>query len=388
MGAPTCATCLEHAQGLERTAEMQSEQRRKTPFIGLCLYGLFNDGDNAMPGQPRRFPLAFLPTPLHPLPRLNAWLAERGMGAEIWIKRDDQTGLAGGGNKTRKLELLVADALSQGADTLITTGAVQSNHCRQTAAAAAKAGLDCHLVLGGSPPEVANGNLLVDNLLGAELHWTTRENRLPRLHALEAELRTAGRRPYFITYGGSDPVGATGYVLALEELYGQVRARGIRLDAIVLASSSGGTQAGLIVGAWQLGWDIPILGISIDESAANLQSSVAGLATRTAAHLGRPHTFAAGNVRVDAHYLGNGYGIVGAQERDAIRLMAHTEGILLDPVYSGRAFGGLLDILRSTPDRFAKSGSSDQAGRPNPTNILFWHTGGTPALFAYADDLK
>ena len=331
----------------------------------------------------QRFPLAFLPTPLHPMASVSASLRHPTSDIQLWIKRDDQTGLAGGGNKTRKLELLVADALAQGADTLITTGAMQSNHCRQTAAAAAKAGLHCQLVLGGQPPQTANGNLLLDKLLGAEIHWTTRENRLPRLRELEDELRAAGRHPYFITYGGSDPVGATGYVLALEELYGQVAARGIQLDAIVVASSSGGTQAGLAVGAWQLGWDVPILGISIDETAPDLQAIVADLATRTAAHLGRPHTFAPSDIRADDSYLGGGYGVMGDLERTAISLMARTEGILLDPVYTGRAFGGLVDILRSRPDvlRTAKPVGSD------PANILFWHTGGSPALFAYAQDL-
>jgi D-cysteine desulfhydrase len=328
----------------------------------------------AIADHAQRFPLAFLPTPLHPLPRLSADLPPPASGIQLWIKRDDQTGLAGGGNKTRKLELLVADALAQGCDTLITTGAVQSNHCRQTAAAAARAGLACHLVLGGQPPVAANGNLLLDELLGAEIHWTARENRLHRLRALEAELRAVGRHPYFITYGGSDPVGASGYALALEELHGQVRARGIRLDAIVVASSSGGTQAGLVVGAWRLGWDIPILGISIDATQPALRASVAELATRTAAHLGRAHTFTPGDILVSADHLGGGYGVVGDLERAAIRRMAQAEGILLDPVYTGRAFGGLLDLLGH--DAFAPA-----------QQILFWHTGGSPALFAYADAL-
>ncbi len=331
----------------------------------------------------RRFPLAFLPTPLHPLSRLNDWWRKEHPGSsfQFLIKRDDQTGLAGGGNKTRKLELLVADAQAQGADTLITTGAVQSNHCRQTAAAAARAGLACHLVLGGQPPDGVTGNLLLDHLLGAKLHWTTRENRLPRLRTLADELQAAGRRPYTITYGGSDPVGATGYVLALEELYGQARALGIALDAIVFASSSGGTQAGLVVGAWRLGWDVPILGISIDEPADRLRANVADLATRTAAHGGRPHTFAPADILVDDSYLGGGYGVMGALEREAIALMARTEGILLDPVYTGRAFGGLLDLMATRPDRFRKPVRSD------PATILFWHTGGSSALFAYAGEL-
>ncbi len=333
-----------------------------------------------------RYPLAFLPTPLHPLPRLSAGFDARGAGSPVpgfrlWIKRDDQTGLAGGGNKTRKLELLLAVALDQGCDTLVTTGAVQSNHCRQTAAAAARAGLACHLVLGGQPPAQPNGNLLLDRLLGAALHWTPRENRLNRLQELADELRAAGRRPYFITYGGSDPVGASGYALAMAELSGQAIAEDLRLDAIVVASSSGGTQAGMIAGARALGWDVPILGISIDEPKADLQAKVADLATRTAAHLGRAEAFSPDEVLVNDSYLGAGYGVVGDLEREAVKLMAQTEGILLDPVYTGRAFGGMVDMLRSTPERFARLAGS------GPANVLFWHTGGQPALFAYAEDL-
>lgn len=324
-----------------------------------------------------RYPLGFLPTPLHPLNRISAQLG----GPQIWIKRDDQTGLSGGGNKTRKLEFLVGDALAQGCDTLLTTGAVQSNHCRQTAAAAAQAGLACHLVLGGEPPAEATGNLLLDRLFGAELHWTTRENRLTRLSELEAELRAAGRRPYFITYGGSDPVGATGYVLALEELRDQCWALNLAPDAIVVASSSGGTQAGLVTGAWALGWETPILGISIDEPQVALQAHVAALASHTAARLGRPHTFTANDILVNADYLGGGYGILGDLEREAVTRMARAEGILLDPVYTGRAFGGLLDLLRKGPDSLPKPTSGKLQ------NILFWHTGGQPALYAYAPGL-
>ncbi len=324
-----------------------------------------------------RYPLAFLPTPLHPLPRLSDELAGN---FRLWIKRDDQTGLATGGNKTRKLEFLVADALAQGCDTLITTGAIQSNHCRQTAAAAARAGLHCELVLGGQPPAVANGNLLLDLLFGAELHWTTRENRLNRLHQLADELRGAGHRPYFITYGGSDPVGACGYALALEELREQTAALDIEPDLIVIPSSSGGTQAGLVAGAWVLGWDVPILGISIDASATELQKTVAELASQTAGRLGKPHTFAPADILVNADYLGAGYGVMGELERQAIRLLARGEGILLDPVYTGRAFGGLLDLLRE-PERFARLFG------PGTHTIIFWHTGGSPALFAYAPEL-
>jgi D-cysteine desulfhydrase len=318
---------------------------------------------------------------LQPLPRLSERLASSrqlpASGFHLWLKRDDQTGLATGGNKTRKLEFLIADALAQGCDTLITTGAMQSNHCRQTAAAAARAGLKCELVLGGPPPGQAGGNYLLDLLFGAQVHWTPRENRLNRLHELADELRATGRRPYFITYGGSDPVGAAGYALALEELQEQVTTLGIELDAIVIPSSSGGTHAGLVAGAWALGWDVPILGISIDEPEADLQEMVADLASKTVARLGKPHTFVLSDILADANYLGAGYGVVGDLERDAIGLMARTEGILLDPVYTGRAFGGLLDILSHRPDRFGKPVRS----------LLFWHTGGTPALFAHANEL-
>jgi D-cysteine desulfhydrase len=327
-----------------------------------------------------RYPLAFLPTPLHPLPRLSDMLGRElqlpRSSFQFLMKRDDQTGLATGGNKTRKLEFLVADALAQGCDTLITTGAVQSNHCRQTAAAAIHAGLKCELVLGGQPPAQPNGNYLLDQLFGATFHWTTRENRLSRLRELGDELRAAGRRPYFITYGGSDPVGACGYAAALEELREQVTEARIEPDLVVVASSSGGTQAGLVAGAWALGWEIPILGISIDETEAGLQAAVAGLASRTAARLGKPHTFSPADILVSADYLGAGYGVVSDLERAAIRAMAQTEGILLDPVYTGRAFGGLLDMLRQRPE-------SVRGGR----SIVFWHTGGSPALFAYAADL-
>lgn len=322
-----------------------------------------------------RYPLAFLPTPLHPLPRLSAMLSKNQSAVALWIKRDDQTGLAGGGNKTRKLEFLIADAQAQGADVLLTTGAIQSNHCRQTAAAAARAGLECHVVLSGEPPPEPNGNLLLDQLLGAGIHWTTREKRSARLAELAEELRAAGRRPYVIVLGGSDPVGASGYALALEELRDQARAMDLRLDAIVFASSSGGTQAGLLAGAWALGWDAPLLGISVDKPETELRVQVAGLATRTAAHLGCPHTFTPDDIRVNADYLGGGYAVMGNLERDAIRIMAQAEGILLDPVYTGRAFGGLLDLIRR--------------GALGPAqNILFWHTGGTPALYAYAGELS
>jgi len=317
-----------------------------------------------------RISLGHLPTPLHALPRLTEKLG----GPQLFVKRDDQTGLATGGNKTRKLEFLVADALERKADTLITTGAPQSNHARQTAAAAARAGMRCVLVLRGQPPAEHQGNLLLDELLGAQIRWAERSAVPATMEVVAAELRTQGRAPYIIPNGGSNPVGATGYVAAMEELMEQARQMNLRLDRIVFASSSGGTQAGLVVGAKATGYSDQVLGISVDEKREDLQAKVAALATETAAHLKLDLKFAPGEIAVNADYLGAGYGILGEPEREAIRLAAEMEGLLLDPVYTGRAFAGMIDLIRQGEIRRDES-------------VLFWHTGGTPALFAYADEL-
>jgi len=317
-----------------------------------------------------RISLGHLPTPLHALPRLTEKLG----GPQLFVKRDDQTGLATGGNKTRKLEFLVADALDRKADTLITTGAPQSNHARQTAAAAARAGMRCVLVLRGQPPAEHQGNLLLDELLGAQIRWAERSAVPATMEVVAAELRTQGRAPYIIPNGGSNPVGATGYVAAMEELMEQARQMDLRLDRIVFASSSGGTQAGLVVGAKATGYSDQVLGISVDEKCEDLQALVAQLATATATHLKLGLKFAPGEIAVNADYLGAGYGVLGAPEREAIRLAAEMEGLLLDPVYTGRAFAGMIDLIRKGEIRRDES-------------VLFWHTGGTPALFAYADEL-
>lgn len=315
-----------------------------------------------------RVPIAHLPTPLEPLPRLTAQLG----GPELWIKRDDQTGLATGGNKTRKLEFLVADALAQEADTLITGGAAQSNHARQTAAAAAKFGLERVLVLRGDEPSQTHGNLLLDRLLGAEVFWTGERPLAEVMDKVAEGLRRAGLRPYVVPYGGSNPVGASGYVASMEELLAQRAAQRLHFDHIVLPSSSGGTQAGMAVGARALGFEGQILGISIDLKANDLQRLLANLATATANHLGLEFTFAPADLAVNDGYLGSGYGVVSDLEREAIRTMARTEGVLLDPVYTGRAFGGLLDLIRR-----GTFGAGER--------VLFWHTGGTTGLFGYGE---
>jgi L-cysteate sulfo-lyase len=322
--------------------------------------------------HPARFPLAHLPTPLEPLDRLSAALG----GPRLWIKRDDQTGLAAGGNKTRKLELLIAEALAQRASVVLTVGAVQSNHCRQTAAAAARAGLACALVLRGTAParEQWTGNLLLDELLGARIVWAGDRDREAVMEASAQDEHAAGGRPYLIPLGGSNVVGAAAYALAFAELWGQMQERGIAFDRIVFASSSGGTQAGLVAGAAHCGYDGQLLGIGIDQTSAELSALVSPLAAEVCRHLAIAGPPPPRLVAVDDGYLGGGYAVMGDAEREAIRLLAQTEGILLDPVYTGRAMAGLLDQIKHS------------VIGPGET-VLFWHTGGTPALYAYAQDL-
>jgi D-cysteine desulfhydrase family pyridoxal phosphate-dependent enzyme len=319
-----------------------------------------------------RFQLAQLPTPLEPMNRLSDELR----GAELWIKRDDQTGLATGGNKTRKLEFLVADALSARADVLLTVGAAQSNHCRQTVAAAARAGLDCVLVLRGEAPprQRWTGNLLLDDLLGARIWWSGDKDPPAAMEvAAEAE-KSAGRRPYTIPYGGSNAVGATAYALAFEEMGGQMAANRMSFDRVVFATSSGGTQAGLIVGAKAWGYDGQVLGISVDKTGGHLRETVSALLDPTAARLDLDLAFGPGDMHINDSYLGGGYGVLTTAEREAIHLVARTEGVLVDPVYTGKAMAGLIDLVRSR-----EIGEGEK--------VLFWHTGGTPALFAHAGEL-
>lgn len=322
-----------------------------------------------------RVKFAHLPTPIEALPRLTSALG----GPKIYVKRDDQTGLAFGGNKTRKLEYLLADAQAKGAKTLITAGAIQSNHCRQTAAAAARYNLECILVLVGDEPAITSGNLLLDRFFGAEIVWTDREHRDDVLQTAYERALHEERRPYLIPYGGSSPIGAAAYAYAIKELmeqYKQSPLDGQLPDWIVFPSSSGGTQAGMVVGARAYGYAGTILGISVDESAQVLRSRIAELANATAAYLGEDLAVKADDIVVNTDYLGQGYAVMGRQEQEALQLFARKEGLLLDPVYTGRAAAGLIDLIRKNYfDPEAK--------------ILFWHTGGTPALFVdrYRDQI-
>jgi L-cysteate sulfo-lyase len=297
-------------------------------------------------------------------------------GPEIWIKRDDCTGLSTGGNKTRKLEFLMAEALAEGADTVITQGATQSNHARQTAAFAAKLGLACHILLedrtgSNNPNYNTNGNVLLDHLHGAT---TSRRaggmDMAAEMEVLADRLRGDGRKTYIIPGGGSNPTGALGYVNCAFELVGQANDRGMVIDHIVTATGSAGTQAGLITGLKALNAGIPLLGIGVRAPKEKQEESVFNLARRTAEKLGCPTVVAREDVVANTDYVGAGYGIPREDTLEAIRMFAGLEGILLDPVYSGKGAAGLIDLIRK--GRFTKG-----------QRVVFLHTGGAAGLFGY-----
>ena len=319
---------------------------------------------------PPRLNFAHLPTPIEHLPRLSEHLG----GAQIYVKRDDQTGLAFGGNKTRKLAFLVAEAQAQGAKTLISGGAAQSNHCRQTAAAATRYGFKCILVLNGEEPEQLSANLLLDKLFGAHIVWVADRNDRDRILCETYEQSLAeGGMPYLVPYGGSSPTGALGYAFAVEELMQQ----NADFDWIVFGTSSGGTHAGLTFGKRLFGFEGQILGISIDEDENWLKEHVSGLASDASELLGEREQFEVTDVLANDQYCKAGYGILTDLEREAVQLFAKYEGLLLDPVYTGRAAGGMIDLIRKG---FFKPADK----------VLFWHTGGTPSLFAdkYSEIVK
>jgi D-cysteine desulfhydrase family pyridoxal phosphate-dependent enzyme len=306
-----------------------------------------------------REPLGTYPTPLHPLPKLSAYLG----GPQLWIKRDDLTGFALGGNKVRKLEFFLGEARATGADVLLTTGGHQSNHARITAASAARAGLGCVLVLSGGEPATYTGNLLLDRLFGAELRFVrTGAEREPTLEATAAELRAAGRRPLLIPLGGSTPLGARGYVEAAREVAAQFRALGVAPQALVHGSSSGGTQAGLVVGCQVAGLTTHVIGVSADETRADLRRRVIQIARTLAAELGVP-TPSDEAVDVRDEYVGAGYGLPTLASEEATQVFARLEGIVLDATYGAKAAAGLVDMVRH--GGFARSDT-----------VCFWHTGG------------
>lgn len=311
-------------------------------------------------------------TPLEFLPRFTAALG----GPRIFIKRDDLLGLTSGGNKTRKLEFLVADALAQGADTLVTCGAVQSNHCRLTLAAAVKEGLKCQLVLEervpGSYKADASGNNFLFRLLGVEGIKVVPggSDMLKEMQAVADGLAAQGRRPYIIPGGGSNEIGATGYVACAEEIIAQSFDKGLNLDYVVTTSGSAGTHAGLVTGFYGNNTNIPVIGINISRKKSVQEELVYGLVERTAVRLGIKQAIPREAVVCYEEYVGPGYSLPTPEMVEAVKLVAATEGILLDPVYTGKAMAGLIGLIRK--GHFKKD-----------DNVLFVHTGGSPALYAY-----
>jgi L-cysteate sulfo-lyase len=323
-----------------------------------------------------RFPrvhLAHLPTALEPMDRLSKELG----GPRIWIKRDDCTGMSTGGNKTRKLEFLMAEAQEQGADLVITQGATQSNHARQTAACAARLGIDCHILLedrtGSNDPNYnENGNVFLDFLHGAtaEKRPGSGLDMNAEMEAVAEKFRAEGRTVYTIPGGGSNPTGALGYANAAMELVTQANAMDLRIDRIVHATGSAGTQAGLVVGLKAINANIPLLGIGVRAPKPKQEENVFNLAVKTAEKLGCPGVVARADVEANTDYVGDGYGIPTKDGLAAIEMFARLEGILLDPVYSGKGAAGLIDLVRKG------TFTGDE-------NIVFLHTGGGVALFGY-----
>ncbi|MFN9481171.1 MAG: D-cysteine desulfhydrase [Betaproteobacteria bacterium] len=322
-----------------------------------------------------RFPrirITHAPTPLEPMPRLTELLS----GPNLWVKRDDCTGLASGGNKTRKLEYLMAEALAQKADVVLTQGATQSNHARQTAAIAAKLGMDCEILLEDRTQISAaeyreSGNVLLDRLLGASPHHFPGGTDMEAALAARAEeLRAQGRRPYAIPGGGSNPVGALGYVTCALELVEQANSLGLDIDCLVHATGSAGTQSGLVAGLEGCRSLIPVLGIGVRAPRAPQEEKVYALAQRTAELLGVPGAVARERVVANCDYVGAGYGLPTDGMLEALKIAARTEGLLLDPVYSGKGMAGLIDLIRK--GHFRKG-----------QNVVFVHTGGAVGLFGY-----
>ncbi len=310
------------------------------------------------------FPLSLLPTPCHKLDRLS-----KDLGMEIYCKRDDLTGFGLGGNKTRKLELLVGEALEHGSDTLVTCGGVQSNFCRLTAAAGVAAGMQVHLVLGGARPEKETGNLILDRLLGADIQHVSSSNWNDweaQSDALVEELESKGRKVFRIPIGGSVPTGAIGYVSAFLEILKDEERLGVSFDHIIHATGSAGTQAGLVAGKALTGWQNRITGISVSAGKKEMEEIVYELASNTAALLGaRVHRE---SVMVDDRFIGPSYAVSTPEGEEAIRIFARQEGVFLDRVYTGKAASGLLAGIRK--------------GEITGKRILFLHTGGQPELFA------
>jgi D-cysteine desulfhydrase len=321
---------------------------------------------------PPRLDLARTPTPIEPLARLSARL-----GVEVWVKRDDLTGTELSGNKIRKLEFLLADARASGCDAVITTGGVQSNHARATAIAAVRQGMSPHLLLRGPAESALQANLLLDRLVGAEVRFITREeyaNRDALMRGWAAELARSGRRAYVIPEGGSDEVGAWGYVRALEEALAQARDLSLRFDTVVHAVGSGGTSAGLALGKKLLGFEGRILGYAVCDDVAYFTGVAGRIVERAIARFRLGIAFSPNELAFDDGYKGVGYALTRPEEVRHLAGLAREEGLLLDPVYTNKAFFGMTATLQRDPQALGQ-------------RVLFLHTGGLFGLFAQAQEI-
>jgi D-cysteine desulfhydrase family pyridoxal phosphate-dependent enzyme len=319
-----------------------------------------------------RYKLATLPTPLDELPRLS-----RELGVRVLMKRDDLTGFALGGNKARKLEFLIADALAQHADILVTGGGPQSNHARMTAAAARKIGMDCQIVFFGAPPPDVNGNLLLDELLGAQMLYANTEDKIELdriLVRVTDELRAQGRTPYLIPVGGSTALGCASYVLAVGELLGQLNAQHIAPDYAFITTGSCGTHAGILAGMKFYNAAIPVYGITVSRVKSECEQRIPALVEKTTQLLDCQLPITNADVIVNNRYIGPGYAKITPEAREAIHLVARLEGIFLDPVYTGKTMAGLIDLVAR--GEIARGAT-----------IVFWHTGGAPGIFGHAKDV-
>ncbi|WP_226646585.1 D-cysteine desulfhydrase family protein [Microbulbifer variabilis] len=328
---------------------------------------------------PGRLNLAHLPTPLQPLDRISELYSYPYGGPRIWVKRDDLTESAMSGNKLRKLEFVVAEALKQGCDTLITCGGIQSNHCRTTALVGARYGLKVHLLLRGEPVTQADGNLLLDRLAGAEVTFHSPAEFARDLNSLfnfwSDEYRKRGFKPFCIPTGASDGLGLWGYLSASQELMADCRTRGIELDHIVCATGSGGTQAGLTLGCHLQGLGVKVTGYAVCDNAAYFQSKVREDVRHWSKLTGNPVDTQSLQVNVNADYIGPGYAKAEPPIYKMIEEVASLEGILLDPIYTGKAFYGLIQELH-------------KGHYKGSNNLVFVHSGGQFALFPYRQNFS
>lgn len=317
------------------------------------------------PPVARPVPVGQYPTPLHELP----WLSNR-IGRRVFVKRDDLSGLALGGNKARKLGYLIADAQARGCDTLISVGFVQSNNVVQAAAAATRFGLKSIVCLHGERPRIARGNVRLGEIYGVEFVFTEGRPLASVCQEIDSRVRSEGHRPYILPPGGSTPVGIRGFVDAVQELRSQADELGLRADTLVLPTGTGGTQAGLVLGALAIGWPLEILGISTGKSTGEMVPAMRQMIDLTASYLRIDVSSTAATLLVDDRFFGAGYAKPDATDFEAIRLVARGDGLLCDPVYNGRAMKGLLRLV-------------DAGELPGKSDLVYWHTGGSPALFAF-----